>query len=127
VDLNGNFGHLGTMRTALSRVGWFDEKFLDFKSKDSNFYWGIEQSYPDLQIRWNSSPGIHNISSQVSFDEIKSNDSNNYPVFNRAFLPVKYKLDKDESRSNRIPPHVLFVPLFLEIKVDKIPVMQLTD
>lgn len=98
VILNESFGHFGTTRTALSRVGWFDERFLGFGEEDGDFYWRIRNSYPDRKIQWISSPGIHNISSETGFEEIKSNDTNKYSVFNRAFLNVKYEFDQNDPK-----------------------------
>jgi hypothetical protein len=98
VILNNSFGHFGTSRTALSEVGWFDERFLGFGEEDGDYYWRVREEYGEKSIAWISHHGINNISSEIGFnDEIASNEANKYSIFNRAFLHHKYKFSESDS------------------------------
>lgn len=99
VILNNSFGHFGTSRTALSQVGWFDERFLGFGEEDGDYYWRVREEFGEESISWITHHGINNISSEIGFqEEIASNEGNKYSVFNRAFLRHKYYFEESDPR-----------------------------
>jgi hypothetical protein len=99
VILNGSFGHFGTLRSALVKVGWFDERFLGFGQEDGDYSWRIRDAYPESEIKWINHPGLNNISSNLGYKFIKANTSNKYSVFNNAFLRVKYKFSTEDLKN----------------------------
>jgi len=93
VILNDSFGHFGIRRSALQKVGWFDERFLGFGEEDGDIYWRVRAAFPDEEIMWLSHPGLNNISANSGYEAITSNDGNKYSAFNAAFLRAKYQID----------------------------------
>jgi hypothetical protein len=91
VVANQSWGHFAISRTALTAVGWFDERLLGFGEEDGDY----TQRYGSV---FGKSPaqveifGVNNVSSQSGFEEVVKG-SGKYSLFNRALVTLKYQSD----------------------------------
>jgi hypothetical protein len=106
VVVNHSWGHFAISRTALTAVGWFDERLLGFGEEDGDY----TQRYRSV---FGKSPaqmeifGVNNVSSQSGFEEVVKG-SGKYSLFNRALVTLKYQSDDWNGfvESSKIDPTV---------------------
>jgi len=89
VTLNGGFSHFAISRKCTSDVGWFDEHFLGFGEEDGDYIWRYEDFYGirPINIQMN---GLLSHSSDIGYEQIRSNELNKYSLFNTEYLLRKY-------------------------------------